>query len=328
MTEPLEAAHPSASTLEAQPVLHLRFDAHGKPLAPHSPHQRFEWIHIKRGTPEADAWLADAGLSHYLVQALTEEETRPRCIVDDEGALLILRGVNLAAGAEPEDMVSIRFFCDGKRVISVWRRPLLSISDLLAAVARGAGPVSPGDLIAKVALRLADRADPIVAALNDKVDDLEDAVLDEDTTATRRDLADVRRMSILIRRFMFPQRDALTTLEIEDLHWLNRADRTRIREASERTTRLAEELEAIRDRATVVHEQIMDMRAETMNRSMYALAIITAIFLPLGLLTGLLGINVGGMPGASNPDAFWIVCGILAALVAAQVALLRWIKVI
>ena len=306
----------------------MRFDAHGKLLGANSPHQRFEWIHLKRGTPEAQAWLADSGLSPFLVQTLTAEETRPRCIVDDEGTLLILRGVNLAAGAEPEDMVSIRLFCDGKRVISVWRRPLLSITDLLASVARGTGPVSPGDLIAKIALRLADRAEPIVAALNDKVDDLEDAVLDEDTTATRRDLADVRRMSILIRRFMFPQRDALTTLEIEDLPWMTRPDRTRVREASERTTRLAEELEAIRDRATVVHEQIMDMRAETMNRSMYALAIITAIFLPLGLLTGLLGINVGGIPGASDPDAFWVVCAILGALVVGQVALFRWLKVI
>lgn len=325
MTEP--QATPTSQNPDA-PVMHMRFDAHGKSLGAHSPHQRFEWIHLKRGTPEAEAWLAQSGLSRFLVRALTEEETRPRCIVDDEGALLILRGVNLAAGAEPEDMVSIRFFSDGKRVISVWRRPLLSITDLLASVARGTGPVSPGDLIAKVALRLADRADPIVAALNDKVDDLEDAVLDGDTTATRRDLADVRRMSILIRRFMFPQRDALTTLEIEDLHWLSRADRSRIREAGERTTRLAEELEAIRDRATVVHEQVMDMRAETMNRSMYALAIITAIFLPLGLLTGLLGINVGGMPGADSPDAFWVVCAILGALVVAQLAVLRWLKVI
>ncbi|WP_227815260.1 zinc transporter ZntB [Nitrogeniibacter aestuarii] len=322
------APTPAAAPADDLPVQHMRFDAHGKMLEANSPHQRFEWIHLKRGTPEAQAWLADSSLSPFLVQALTAEETRPRCIVDDEGTLLILRGVNLAAGAEPEDMVSIRLFCDGKRVVSVWRRPLLSMTDLLAAVGRGAGPVSPGDLIAKIALRLADRAEPIVAALNDKVDDLEDAVLDEDTTATRRDLADVRRMSILIRRFMFPQRDALTTLEIEDLPWMTRPDRTRVREASERTTRLAEELEAIRDRATVVHEQIMDMRAETMNRSMYALAIITAIFLPLGLLTGLLGINVGGIPGASDPDAFWVVCAILGALVVGQVALLRWLKVI
>jgi len=328
MTDSSDTAAPSTSAFDDQPVLHLRFDAHGKRIEAHSPHQRFEWIHLKRGTPEAQAWLDACGLSRFLIQALTEEETRPRCIVDDEGTLLILRGVNLAAGAEPEDMVSIRFFTDGKRVISVWRRPLISINDLLAAVARGNGPVSPGDLIAKVALRLADRADPIVAALNDRVDDLEDAVLDEDVSATRRDLADVRRMSILIRRFMFPQRDALTTLEIEDLHWLTRADRTRIREAGERATRLAEELEAIRDRATVVHEQIMDMRAEAMNRSMYALAIITAIFLPLGLLTGLLGINVGGMPGADNPDAFWIVCAILGALVVVQAAVFRWLKVI
>ncbi len=44
-----------------------------------------------------------------------------------------------------------------------------------------------------------------------------------------------------------------------------------------------------------------------MNKAVYILSIITAIFLPLGLLTGLLGINVGGIPGAENRWAFTMV---------------------
>ena len=303
--------------------MHFCFDATGRQVAPDSADFAFEWVHLKRGTDEADAWLMNSGFGPLVISALTAEETRPRCTVDEAGTLLILRGVNLAVGAEPEDMVSVRFFVAGQRVVSVWRRALLSLNDLFAAVARGHGPTSPGDLLAKVALRLADRAEPIVATLNDRVDDLEDAVLDADASALRRDLADVRRMSILIRRFMFPQRDALTTLEIEDVDWLHRHDRNRIREAVERTTRLAEELEAIRDRATVVHEQIMDMRAELMNRNMFMLAIVTTVFLPLGLLTGLLGINVGGIPGADDPSAFWVVCALLGAMVVGQLALFR-----
>ena len=311
----------------ADPVLHLRFDARGKRVAEDDPDEAYEWYHLKRGTPEADAWFAQAGLSPLVLSALTADETRPRCTVDGDGVLINLRGINLMEGADPEDMVSVRFYVESRRVISAWHRPLHAVADLFAAVARGQGPTSPGDLIAKVALRLADRVEPIVSALNDRIDDLEEQVLDERPGAMRKDLGDIRRMAIMLRRFMFPQRDALTTLEIEDLDWLLPHDRNRVREAGERTTRLAEELEAIRDRATVVQEQVMDQRAETMNRTMLLLAVVTAIFLPLGLITGVLGINVGGIPGADNPRAFWEVCVLLGALVGFQLALFKWLKI-
>ena len=62
----------------------------------------------------------------------------------------------------------------------------------------------------------------------------------------------------------------------------------------------------------------MDRRAETMNRQMLILSVVAAIFLPLGLITGLLGINVGGIPGADNPWAFAIVCVLLVVLGALQ----------
>ena len=63
-----------------------------------------------------------------------------------------------------------------------------------------------------------------------------------------------------------------------------------------------------------------------MNRTMYALSVIAGIFLPLGLLTGLLGINVGGMPGVENGWAFWITCALLVVLAAAEVWLFRRLK--
>ncbi len=88
-------------------------------------------------------------------------------------------------------------------------------------------------------------------------------------------------------------------------------------------TRLGEELDAIRDRAQVVHDQIMDNRAEIMNRQMLVLSVVAAVFLPLGLITGLLGINVGGIPLASDPSGFWVVCGLLVAVCGFQLWLFR-----
>jgi zinc transporter len=67
----------------------------------------------------------------------------------------------------------------------------------------------------------------------------------------------------------------------------------------------------------------MDQRAERMNKNTFLLSIIASVFLPLGLVTGLLGINVGGIPGAQDPWAFWEVCLLLALIAVIQFVLLR-----
>ncbi len=283
----------------------------------------FAWVHMQRDDPEAAEWLRQIHLEQIVVDALTADETRPRCTVHGEGVVLNLRGVNLNPGAEPEDMISARLWIEEKRVIGVWIRPLKAVQDLFDAIERNQAPVSPGDLVAKLTLRLTDRAEPTVAALNERLDALEETVVAEHGGISRRQLGEIRREAIILRRYMFPQRDALTTLEIEDLKWLGDRDRSRIREAAERVTRLAEDLDAIRDRSQIVHDQIMDKRAETMNRQMLLLSVVAAVFLPLGLFTGLLGINVGGIPGAEYPWAFLIVCGLLITVAVAQVWLFR-----
>ncbi len=127
---------------------------------------------------------------------------------------------------------------------------------------------------------------------------------------------------------MFPQRDALIILQDEELPWLGEDDRSRIREAADRVTRLAEELDAIRDRAEVIHDQIMDERAELMNRRMLVLSVVAAIFLPLSLISGVFGMNVGGMPGLENPAAFWIVCGAMVVLAGVFYLLFKWLRML
>jgi zinc transporter len=288
------------------------------------PAEGFLWVHVRRDSEEGRAFLLRLGIDSYIFDALTAEETRPRCTVHGDGVVLNLRGVNLLPGAEPEDMISVRLWIEGARIVGAGRRTLHAVEDMIEALARGQAPTSPGEFVARLALRLADRAEPAVADLNEELDDLEEATLEGDFSAdVRRDLPRIRQRAIALRRFMVPQRDALTTMEIEELDWLAERDRSRLREAAERVTRLGEELDAIRDRAQVVHDQIMDERAEKMNRNMLILSVVTAVFLPLGLVTGLLGINVGGIPGEQSEIAFFVVCGLLVALAALQIYIVR-----
>ena len=283
----------------------------------------FVWIHLERPTADGTDWLSQSDLSLTVREALDAQETRPRSVVHGNGILINLRGVNLAEGADPEDMVSLRIWVTKRLVVTVQRRPLRAVDDVLDSVSRQVGPRDSGELVARLALRLADRAEPIVAELNESIDDLETELEDLDRLPSRAELAEVRRVSIMLRRYMFPQRDALSTFAIEDMDWLTPLARERMREATERVTRLSEELDAIRDRAEVVQDQIMDMRAEASNKQMLVLSVVAAIFLPLGLITGLLGINVGGVPGSDNPNAFWAVCAMLVLITAGEYWLFR-----
>ncbi len=134
---------------------------HGRPLEPgewnalpaEGERQGFVWLHLRSGASETLSVLAGIELDATVIEALTAEETRPRCTVHEDGLLLNLRGVNLNPGAELEDMVSVRFWITSRRVIGVWVRPLFAIDDLRAAIRRGVAPVSPGDFVSKLALR-------------------------------------------------------------------------------------------------------------------------------------------------------------------------------
>ena len=109
----------------------------------------------------------------------------------------------------------------------------------------------------------------------------------------------------------------------ERIDWLSDTDRSRLRESADRTTRFVEELDLVRERAIVIQEDLSSRLSEKMDRTMYVLSIVSAIFLPLGFLTGLLGINIGGIPGADYGGAFFVFCALLVGIVGFQIWLFK-----
>ena len=97
---------------------------------------------------------------------------------------------------------------------------------------------------------------------------------------------------------------------------LEDVDRLHLREAADRFARMAEELEAVRERSALIHEQLTDLRSETIENRGLLISVVALIFLPLTFITGLLGMNVEGIPFAHQPWAFDAVCGLCAAIAA------------
>jgi zinc transporter len=115
-------------------------------------------------------------------------------------------------------------------------------------------------------------------------------------------------------------------IQIERPVWLDKSLELLLRESTDKLQRYIEDLDAARDRAIVIKDEISNRLAEDMNERMYALAIIAGIFLPLGFLTGLLGINVGGMPGADYSFGFWVTCALLFLVLLGELYLFRRMK--
>lgn len=293
------------------------------------PDQGVLWVHLDYADPAARAWLfEESGLDDISCAALLASETRPRIVSSVDSVLLILRGVNCNPGADPEDMVSIRLWCEEHRIISMRHRRVMAIDDIRQCIESAKGPASAGDLLALVAGKLVDRMGDVIGEIDDSADELEDLVLTAESRELRPKLADLRRKIISMRRYISPQRDVLARLQNERISWLSDIERVRIREIAERTARYVDDLDAARDRATITQEELNSRLSEQSNKTMYILAIVTAIFLPLGLITGLLGINVGGMPGTENKFAFAFVLLLLVVFACIQYVIFKKKKII
>jgi zinc transporter len=285
------------------------------------------WQHLDLTQTEAEDWIINhSELDIGVISALCAEETRPRSFKAKGGVLIVLRGVNMNPGHDPEDMVAIRIWLEKDRIVSVRRRPMMSVEDIVTDLDKGQGPRSSGEFLTELVDKLANRIGDFVSRIDQELSETEDTLEEIEPAKLRATLGSLRRQIAVVRRYLAPQRDALDRLNHIETSIFNDRDRQRLRDESDRVSRYLEDLDLGRERAVVLQEAFLAQIAQQQNSRMYVISILSAIFLPLGFLTGLLGINIGGMPGAGSPDAFWVFLLMLVVLVAFQFWLLRKLK--
>ena len=275
----------------------------------------WRWTHMRR-SPEAEAaLLADAEIPDAVAWALLEEDTIPRASQVQGGTLLILRGVNLRPGEEPEDMVSLRLWITATRIVSTEVRRLPQTDEIIAEFRNGQAPTSPGAFVLTLVERLRAAAEPVLDRLEDRVSGME-ATIARPTRrfarAERIELAALRQDVILLHRYIAPQTVALDALVRAGPDWL--AEAHALREEQEAFRRMTADLDSLRQRAQLVAEEISLVATERTNDIMLTLSIVAVLFLPVTFLTGLLGVNLAGIPYSGEPWVFWAFCALLLAV--------------
>lgn len=289
----------------------------------------WRWLHFDVDDPDTKGWLTSRDdIDPNIADALSSIGTRPRFQSTSDGFLLILRGVNLNPGKDPQDMVSIRLLIRSHEIISSRRELVLAIYAMREMYGKGEGHKTPADFLIALSNGLVERMSKVVSELEDTVHELEETG-ELDTAHDRRgQILNIRSSTIMLRRYLAPQRDALVDLLSEPSEIFDHNQRGAMRLVADKISRYVEDLDAIRDRAAAVHEEITAQLAEQMNTTMYRLSIVATIFLPLSLLTGLLGINVGGMPGVDSAWAFWEVTIALIVMGVGGYYLMKYWKMI
>ncbi|CAN5160641.1 zinc transporter ZntB [soil metagenome] len=294
-------------------------------VAAWKPEEGVLWLNLDYSFEDVTRWLsAGSAIDPLFLAALIDPDPRPRATAHGEHLLMIVRAINLNAGAAPEDMISVRCFIEPSRIVTLRHRPSRSLQAIVAELRAGTGPTSVGDFTAQFVERTLDLVVTRVDTLGDEIAACEDEVVDRKTGADMRGrLADHRRRAIQLLLFLAPHRDALTKLVTISLPWLFAMQRARVNEAADRMTRTVEELDAARDRAAVTQEELSSRVAEATNQRLYVLSMITAVFLPLCFVCSLLGVNVGGVPLQHDSWAFWALVGVFVVGVATQLYIFK-----
>jgi len=285
------------------------------------------WVDVDLNDDKSRTWVRrKARLERTAADSLLANETRPRAVATASGLLIVLRGVNLNPGADPEDMVAVRVWLDDKRVITSRRRRTLSVQDIADDLKAGTGPTSTGAFLVFLVAKLTDRIGKVVAEIEDETDGIELEIAAGNIAELREKLSDLRRQVASIRRFLAPQRDSLDRLYRQPGPFLTDIESQELREETDRLTRHLEDLDLARERALVTQEELLNRIAEEQNQRMYLLSVVAAIFLPLSFLTGLLGMNVAGLPGTEASYGFTLSAATMIAIGIGLILFFRWKK--
>jgi len=288
-----------------------------------------DWIHVNFSEDAGRKWINDdSGIDPIIASALLDEESRPRILQTAKGVLLILRGVNLNPGSEVEDMISVRLWLERNRVVTSSRRPLKSLDAIKKAADMGKGPGTPAGFALELIDRLSEYVSEVIEDIENHLLAAEEEVNDAGAILKNSPFSQVRRKTARIRRYLAPQRDALERLARQPEPVFDAAHVAQLREQINHVTLVLEDLELVRERALVAQEEFLGILAHEQNTRMLLLSIVAAIFLPLSFLTGLMGMNVAGLPGTEDSLAFGIIVGLMvltAVVILGLFRLKRWL---
>ncbi|MDB5973921.1 MAG: hypothetical protein JWR07_681 [Nevskia sp.] len=285
------------------------------------------WLHFNLVDTRASRWIAN---SEHVPEAarelLLDVDPRIRLEPLGDGLVGVLGDLHHDFESDPEGFGTLHLYIGETLVVSGRRHPLAS-SDRLRHELRGGETVGSAiQWLSQLVHNLAETFGAAVTDINDAVDEAEDRILQGRVADEGKALGRVRRLLARLRRQLGANRQSLIHARTRLPAWVKEADAGQLRLAIERLDAVAQDLELVQERARLLQEEIAGQLGEATNRNLYLLSIVTTVMLPITLITGVFGMNVGGLPWLQDSVGFWNVMLLMTGVAVATLVVLHWRK--
>jgi magnesium transporter len=285
------------------------------------------WVDIVNPTEADGRILSDVFKFHPLsVEDALSAIHYPKIEAYDDYLYLILHGIDFKVEEHWFATRDIDFFLGRNYLVTVHDGQSRSIAELHKICDHhdrvlAAGPV---DLMHRIVDSMVDHYRPEIEALEQEMNKLEDdailglrADMVRDILALKRDLASLRRVII-------PQRDAVGRLARREFPVVSDEMAFRFRDVQDNLVRLVDESTLLYDRVTGILDAHLSTVSNRMNLIVKVLTVMSTIFLPLTVLTGMWGMNIPlpHFPGGEGAQ-FWWILGVMVAVAGVMLGIFR-----
>lgn len=279
------------------------------------PSSQFIWLHFNLSNAASEKWLvAHAGLASEFYETLHQGSRSTRIELADNTLIAVVNDVLHDFSFEASDISTLWISVTQDVVISARRTSLQSIERLRQAVRQGEAFGSAVELLTHL---LRDQADVLVSIVRKavgRVDQIEDTLLAGRLSHKREDLGAMRRVLVRLQRLLAPEPAALFRLLQRPPNWMADLDTQELRQSTEEFSVVLSDMSSLQERIKLLQEELAARVNEENGRSLFVLTIVTVLALPINIVAGLLGMNVGGVPLAQHPLGFWIVVGVVVSV--------------
>ena len=281
----------------------------------------FIWLHFSLAVAGAEKWMqGHLPLPEEFFEALRMGSRTTRIEDASDTLIAVVNDVAFEFSFDPSEIASLWLSVSERLVVSARLHPLRSIDWLRGAVKNGDRFASSTELLIHL---MHDQGDVLVRIVRDatlQVDAIEDRLLGGKLQQRRADLGRMRRVLVRLQRLLAPEPGALFRLLRQPPPWVAQHDLDELRQATEEFSLVLRDLADLQERIKLLQEEMAAQISEQTNRSLFTLTIVTVLALPINIVAGLLGMNVGGIPLAQEPHGF----AVIVALVVGFTALAGW----
>src|SRR3954470_14261482 len=276
----------------------------------------FLWLHFSLSNVASEPWLRRyLTLPDAFYESLQSDVDATH--LEQDGDALVARVHDVLFDFTFDVPVATTTLCVKPRVlVSAHIRPWRSIDQLRSAVQGGQVFHSAIEILARLLRDQANVLVDIVRKAKKPIGPLEEQLLAKRVFVSRSELGSLRRMLVRLQRLLAPEPAAFFRLLSRPPAWITEEELQTLQQAAEKFSSAISDTASLVERVKQLQEELAALVSEQTNRTLFLLTMVTVLALPINLVAGLFGMNVGGIPLNQHPYGFFWVLSPLLVLTA------------